>query len=45
MRYLRNSLTEVESLGQLDNDLFEVAQMGAGMLKLHIERASLQDLI
>jgi len=44
-RYLRNMLTEVENLGQLVDDLFEVAQIDAGMLQLHIERASVQDLI
>ena len=44
-RYLRNSLTEVENLGQLVDDLFEVSRMDAGMLQLQIEEASLQDLI
>ena len=44
-RYLRNTLAEVENLGQLVDDLFEVAQMDAGMLRLQIEEASLQDLI
>jgi signal transduction histidine kinase len=44
-RYLRNTLTEVEYFGQLVDDLFEVAQMDAGMLQLHLEDASLQDLI
>lgn len=44
-RYLRNTLTEVENLGQLVNDLFELSQIDAGMLQLHIENASVQDLI
>ena len=44
-RYLRNTLTEVEYFGQLVDDLFEVAQMDAGMLHLHVEDASLQDLV
>ena len=44
-RYLRNSLTEVENLGQLVDDLFEVSRMDSGMLQLQIEEASLQDLI
>jgi signal transduction histidine kinase len=43
-RYLRNTLAEVENLGRLVDDLFEVARMDAGMLQLHIEEASLQDL-
>ena len=44
-RYLRNTLTEVEYFGQLVDDLSEVAQMDAGMPQLHLEDASLQDLI
>ena len=44
-RYLRTTMTEVENLGQLVNDLFELSQMDAGALELHIEEASLQDLI
>lgn len=44
-RYLRTTLTEVESLSQLVNDLFELSQMDAGVLELHVEAASLQDLI
>ena len=44
-RYLRNTLAEVENLGRLVDDLFEVPRMDAGMLQLHIEEASLQDLI
>ena len=44
-RYIRTSLTEVENLGQLVNDLFELSQIDAGVLELHMEAASLQDLI
>ena len=44
-RYIRTSLTEVENMGQLVNDLFELSQIDAGVLELHMEAASLQDLI
>lgn len=44
-RYLRTSQTEVESLTQLVNDLFELSQLDAGALELHIEPSSLQDLV
>jgi len=44
-RYLRITLTEVENLSQLVNDLFELSQLDAGVLELHIESSSLQDLI
>ena len=44
-RYIRTSLTEVENLSQLVNDLFELSQIDAGVLDLHMEAASLQDLI
>ncbi len=44
-RYIRTSLTEVENMGQLVNDLFELSQIDAGVLELHVEAASLQDLI
>jgi len=44
-RYMRNTLSEVEYLGQLVDDLFEIARMDAGMLQLHIEDTSVQDLI
>ena len=44
-RYLRNTLSEVEYLGQLVDDLFEIARMDAGMLQLHIDDASVHDLI
>ena len=44
-RYLRATQSEVENLSQLINDLFELSQMDAGVLELHMETASLQDLI
>ena len=43
--YLRNTLSEVEYLAQLVDDLFEIARMDAGMLELNVEDASVQDLI
>jgi two-component system sensor histidine kinase SaeS len=44
-RYLRTIETEVENLSQLINDLFELSQMEAGTLELHLESSSLTDLI
>ena len=44
-RYLRSTQTEVEHLSQLINDLFELAQLDAGLLELRIETSSVQDLI
>ena len=44
-RYLRSTQAEVEKLSQLINDLFELAQMDAGALELHLETSSLQDLL
>lgn len=44
-RYLRNTLSEVEYLGRLVDDLFEVARLDAGLLQLHIGDASVHDLI
>src|ERR671914_169854 len=44
-RYLRTIETEVENLSQLINDLFELSQMEAGTLELHLESSSLNDLI
>lgn len=43
--YMRTSLAEVENLGQLVDDLFELSRMDAGELELHLEEASLQDLV
>ena len=44
-RYLRTTQSEVVNLSQLINDLFELSQMDAGVLELHTEASSLQDLI
>ena len=44
-RYMRSTQTEVENLSQLINDLFELAQLDAGLLDLRIEPSSIQDLI
>ncbi len=44
-RYLKTTQSEVETLSQLINDLFELSQMDAGILKLHAEAASVQDLV
>ena len=44
-RYLRATQSEVENLSQLINDLFELSQIDAGVLELHMERSSLQDII
>ena len=44
-RYLRTIQSEVENLSQLINDLFELSQIDAGTLALHIESSSIQDLI
>ena len=44
-RYLRTTQSEVENLSQLINDLFDLSQMEAGVLELHTEASSIQDLI
>ncbi|MCB9453002.1 MAG: HAMP domain-containing protein [Anaerolineaceae bacterium] len=44
-RYLNTAQTEIESLNQLINDLFELAQMDAGHLVLDREQTSLTDLL
>ncbi|MDA1036053.1 MAG: ATP-binding protein [Chloroflexi bacterium] len=44
-RYLKRTVTEIESLGQLINDLFELSQLDSGLLELHLEEASLDDVI
>ncbi len=44
-RYLRSAQRELAHLSQLVDDLFELARIDAGVLKLHLERASLHDLI
>lgn len=44
-RYLATIRSQTASLSALIDDLFELAQIDAGVLKLHMERASLSDLI
>ena len=44
-RYLRITLSEVEHLSQLVNDLFDLSQVDSGALEMHMESASVQDLI
>ncbi len=44
-RYLRTTQSEVERLGQLVDDFFELSQMDAGQLQLHVEEASLGEVI
>jgi len=44
-RYLRSARNEIMHLSRLVDDLFELAQIDAGTLKLHMEQASLHDLI
>ncbi|MDX6379021.1 MAG: hypothetical protein QOI57_45 [Rubrobacteraceae bacterium] len=44
-RYLSSARNELMNLGRLVDDLFEVAQIDAGVLRLELEEASLHDLI
>jgi len=44
-RYLDNSRAEVEHLSHLIDDLFELAQLDVGHLKLNMQQASIRDLI
>jgi signal transduction histidine kinase len=44
-RYLHTAQSEIESLSQLVNDLFELSQIDAGLLQLHTDSISLQQLI
>ena len=44
-RYLDNSRAEIEHLSHLIDDLFELAQLDVGHLKLDLQRASIRDLI
>ncbi|HET9015612.1 MAG TPA: HAMP domain-containing sensor histidine kinase [Thermomicrobiaceae bacterium] len=44
-RYLAAAQGEIRHLGQLVDDLFELAQIDAGLLRITLERASLSDLI
>ena len=44
-RYLDNSRAEIEHLSHLMDDLLELAQLDVGHLTIHIQRASIRDLI
>ena len=44
-RYLANSCAEIEHLSHLIDDLFEMAQLDVGHLKLNLQQASIKDLI
>ena len=44
-RYLEAARSQLENLSTLVDDLFEIAQIDAGMLQIELERASLHDLI
>lgn len=44
-RYLKNTSAEIEHLSNLIDDLFELAQLDVGHLKLEFQPASLRDLI
>lgn len=44
-RYLATSRSELERLGVLIDDLFELARLEAGTLELELELASLEDLV
>ena len=45
LRYLDNSRAEIEHLSHLIDDLFELAQLDVGHLKLNLQQASIKDLI
>jgi signal transduction histidine kinase len=44
-KYLRATQAQVEYMTRLVNDLFELSQMDAGVLGLHMEEASISDVI
>ena len=44
-RYLANSCAEIEHLSHLIDDLFELAQLDVGHLKLNLQQASIKDLL
>jgi len=44
-RYLASARSELEKLGRLVDDLFELSRINAGALRLNLEEASLRDLI
>ena len=45
VRYLTSARGELAKLGRLVDDLFELARMDAGMLRLELEETSLRDLV
>ena len=44
-RYLDSSRAEIEHLSELIDDLFELAQLDVGHLRLNLQQASIRDLI
>jgi signal transduction histidine kinase len=44
-RYLASARSELEKLGRLVDDLFELSRIDAGALRLNLEESSLRDLI
>ncbi|HYF61727.1 MAG TPA: ATP-binding protein [Herpetosiphonaceae bacterium] len=44
-RYLKSAQAQLENLSTLVDDLFEIAQLDAGVLRIELERASLHDLV
>jgi signal transduction histidine kinase len=44
-RYLRSAQHEIKHLSRLVDDLFELAQLDAGVMRVTLERASLHDLM
>jgi signal transduction histidine kinase len=44
-RYLASARSELEKLGRLVDDLFELSRIDAGVLRLNLEETSLRDLI
>jgi signal transduction histidine kinase len=44
-RYLKSAQAQLENLSTLVDDLFEIAQIDAGVLQIELERASLHDLV
>ena len=44
-RYLRTIQSEADNLSQLIDDLFQLSQIDAGVLELHVEAVSVPDLI
>ena len=44
-RYLASARDEIEKLGRLVDDLFELSRIDAGLLRMDLEEASLRDLV